>query len=154
MPVDPMTTNRHGPLIAEGGAGIRMLYAASDASVAGALRQAFAEAGPGEAEVLPAAGAAEAIGRLTEDLFDTALLHHTPEFDACSLAQAARSAGCDTPLIVLGDQPPGDFEADCLAAGADAYRRLSQTTPRTLLAVVRRAIDQARTAREFRRLAD
>lgn len=129
----------------------------------GPLAEAVFEASGGAVALVESIGSAAAMRRLGDELFDAVLVHDSghhkghhalPGLDAVEFCRAARGAGHDHALVVLGEATPGQMDSACAAAGADAYCCLAQSTAASLLAVTRRAIDHARLAREHHRLAD
>jgi hypothetical protein len=98
-------------------------------------------------------GFSAGLARLRDDVFDAVLVGHEPgELDALALAEALRTAGCEEPLIVLGEQNEAEMTTLCLEANADAYLCVHATTTRTLMWVVSRAIERHYLLRENRRL--
>lgn len=102
-----------------------------------------------EESVGPVAG----LARIQEEDFDLVLIsHEPPELDALQLTRAARTAGSDLPVIILGNQSEQELAANSFEHGADAYLCAHTATSRTVVWVVARAIERAHLLRENRRL--
>lgn len=131
---------------------LRLLLVVADGEQAERLGEALQSEGTSRVEFDTAIGATVALEALRVEAYDALLaIHLTDRLDTISLAEALRAAGDDTPLVVLGDQPAIELEADCWAAGADAYCHAPQATPRHLLWLLIRAIEQRELARDNRR---
>jgi len=132
---------------------MRILYVTTYERTGGWLAEALAADSASDVVLEEAVGFAAGLGRLRDDAFDAVLVGHRPgELDALALADALRTAGCDDPLIVLGEQDEAEMTALCLEAQADAYLCVQSTTTRTLIWVVTRAIERHYLLRENRRL--
>src|SRR5690606_32184103 len=83
------------------------------------------------------------------------LVNHEPGLlDALDFVEALRTGGHEEPMIVLGTDPPEAFQALAYEVGADAYCWIEQTTTRSLLWEVCRAIRRFELVRENRRLVE
>ncbi|TWT88493.1 hypothetical protein Mal64_19760 [Pseudobythopirellula maris] len=132
---------------------LRVLFVTTPQRPGDWLAEAFASEGAGNVGVEQAVGVTSAVGRLRDRPFDAVLATHQPgELDASELSRAIRAIGCLAPVVVLGDASPAEAEADLCAAGADAYCWVAQTTPRTLLWAMSRAIESRRLRRENQQL--
>ena len=96
---------------------------------------------------------ATAMSRLREEPFDAVLISHLPgKLDAIELVPALRAGShLDQPVLVLGEESPGEMTALCLEASADTYLWVPQTTVRTLLWQIARASERHRLLAENRR---
>ncbi len=131
---------------------LRLLLVVAEAEQAERLGEAIVSEGTCRVELDSAIGATAALQALRLEAYDALIATHlTERLDTIPLAEALRAAGDETPLVVLGDQPAIELEADCWAAGADAYCHAPQATPRHLFWLLNRAIDQRELARENRR---
>lgn len=133
---------------------MRLLYIAS-APAAGWLHDAFAADRATEVNLDQAAGAAEGIARLREEVYDAVLVGHKPgALDALELVEGLRAGGAEEPFVVLGAEGEAEMAALVYEAGADAYLCIETTTTRALLWVVARSIEWRRLVRENRRLLE
>jgi DNA-binding response OmpR family regulator len=132
---------------------MRILYVTTHQRTGAWLAEALAADSASEVVLEEAVGFAAGLSRLRDNLFDAVLVGHEPgELDALALAEALRTAGCEEPLIVLGQQDEAEMIALCLEANADAYLCVHATTTRTLIWVVSRAIERHYLLHENRRL--
>ncbi len=100
-------------------------------------------------------GVTAGLGLLRDEVFDAVLVNHEPGLlDALDFVEALRTGGHDEPMIVLGTDPPEAFQALAYEVGADAYCWIEQTTTRSLLWEVCRAIRRFELVRENRRLVE
>jgi DNA-binding response OmpR family regulator len=100
-------------------------------------------------------GVTAGLGLLRDEVFDAVLVNHEPGLlDALDFVEALRTGGHDEPMIVLGTDPPEAFQALAYEVGADAYCWIEQTTTRSLLWEVCRAIRRFELVRENRRLME
>lgn len=100
-----------------------------------------------------AVGAAAALKSLRCEESSAVVATHTAGgVDALAFLRALRSAGDDTPVVILGERATADAEAAVFAAGGDGYRRADQSSPACLLGAVERAIDHRALIAENRRL--
>ncbi len=97
--------------------------------------------------------ATAAMARLREESFDTILISHVPgQLDALNLVLAVRAGSReDQPILILGEGHPNEMTALCFEAGADAYLCMGQTSVRTLLWQIARAVERHRLLDENRR---
>ena len=132
---------------------MRVLYVTTYQRTGGWLAEALAADSASEVILEEAVGFAAGLTRLRDEVFDAVLVGHEPgELDALALAETLRTAGCEEPFIVLGEQDPAEMTALCLEANADAYLCVHGTTTRTLMWVVSRAIERHYLLGENRRL--
>jgi DNA-binding NarL/FixJ family response regulator len=132
---------------------MRMLYVTTYARTGGWLADALAADSASDVVLEEANGFAAGLARLRDEVFDAVIVGHQPgELDALQLAEALRTAGCEEPLVVLGEEAESEMTALCLEANADAYLCIQDTTTRTLIWVVSRAIERHFLLRENRRL--
>jgi DNA-binding response OmpR family regulator len=102
-----------------------------------------------------AVGVTAGLGLLRDELFDAVLVNHEPGLlDALDFIEALRTGGHEEPMIVVGTDPPEVFQALAYEVGADAYCWIEQTTTRSLLWEVSRAIRRFELVRENRRLVE
>lgn len=100
-------------------------------------------------------GVTAGLGLLRDEVFDAVLVNHEPGLlDALDFVEALRTGGHEEPMIVLGTSPPEAFQALAYEVGADAYCWIEQTTTRSLLWEVSRAIRRFELVRENRRLIE
>lgn len=100
-------------------------------------------------------GVTAGLGLLRDEVFDAVLVNHEPGLlDALDFVEALRTGGHEEPMIVLGTDPPEAFQALAYEVGADAYCWIEQTTTRSLLWEVCRAIRRFELVRENRRLVE
>jgi DNA-binding response OmpR family regulator len=98
-------------------------------------------------------GVAAGLAHLREEVFDAVLVDHEPGvLDALDLVEGLRAGGNDEPMIVLGAELPVAMAALCYEVGADAYCCVAETTTRSLLWTLARAIERCRLVREHHRL--
>jgi DNA-binding NarL/FixJ family response regulator len=132
---------------------MRVLYVTTYQRTGGWLAEALAADSASDVVLEEAVGFAAGLARLRDDVFDAVLVGHEPgELDALALAETLRTAGCEEPFIVLGEQDEAEMTALCLEANADAYLCVHATTTRTLMWIVSRAIERHYLLRENRRL--
>lgn len=119
------------------------------------LAEALSRESSGELSLVEVLGSASAMHQLSEEAFAGIFVQHEPtKLDAVAFCEAARAAGHDQALVVLGNASAAELDAACASAGAEAYVCLSHATAASLWAITQRAINQASIARECRRLAD
>lgn len=117
------------------------------------LSQAFAADSATQIELEEAVGTTAGVARMRDEPFDAVLVTHEPStLDALELIEGWRAGGGDEPIVVLGELPPQQIDALCFEAGADDYCCIAETTVRSLLWKLARAVDQCRLRRENRRL--
>ena len=134
---------------------MRIMYVTTYQRTGGWLAEALASDSASETILEEALGFAAGLARLRDDVFDAVLIGHEPgELDALAFIEALRSTGSEEPLVVLGEQDETDMTPLCLEANADAYLCVRNTTTRTLIWVVARAIERHTLLRENRRLAE
>jgi len=133
---------------------MRVLYVTTHQRTGGWLAEALAADSASTVILEEAQGFGAGASRLRDEVFDAVLVSHDPgELDALALADALRAGGSDEPLVILGEEPQADMMALCLEAKADAYLCVHDTTTRTLIWVVSRAIEHQRLQRDHRKLA-
>lgn len=120
---------------ADGGqdAPLRVLVVDDDAVDRMAVKRHLARTGvavmTGEAE-----GVLEAIGRLSDALYDCVLLDfNLPDGDGLTFLLGMRSAGLSVPVVMLTGQTDPDVIADLVMAGASDYIPKAQLTPERLV---------------------
>ena len=98
-------------------------------------------------------GGAAGVARLREEAFEAVLVSHEPGvLDAIELVEGWRAGGGDEPMVVLGSVPLPEMDALCYESGADDYCCLTDTTVRSLLWKIGRAMQHCQLRRENRRL--
>jgi DNA-binding NarL/FixJ family response regulator len=132
---------------------MRVLYVTTQQRTGGWLAEALAADSASSVVLEEAIGFSAGVAHLRDEVFDAVLISHDPgELDSLALADAMRAGGSDEPLIILGVEPQADMMALCLEAKADAYLCVHDTTTRTLIWVVSRAIEHQRLERDHRKL--
>lgn len=133
---------------------MRVLYITSFHRTGGWLAEAFAADSASDVLLEEAVGLAAGVSRLRDDVFDAVLVSHDPDqLDALELIEGVRGGGSDDPLIVLGDQCEEEMAPLCFEVGADGYVCVGNTTTRTLIWIVARAVERHQLLRENQRLA-
>jgi hypothetical protein len=93
------------------------------------------------------------LGHLRDEVFDAVLVSHEPGIlDALDLVEGLRAGGNDEPMIVLGAAPSAEMAALAYEVGADGYCCVAETTTRSLLWTIARAIERSQLIGEHRRL--
>ncbi|MCS7237408.1 MAG: hypothetical protein NZ899_03955 [Thermoguttaceae bacterium] len=132
---------------------LRILYVAGHRKIGAWLFEALDRELPAKVSRQEVIGPVAGLARLQEEDFDLVLLsHEPPELDALQLTQAARTAGSDLPIVILGNQSEQELAASSYEHGADAYLCAHTATLRTVLWVAARAIERFHLLRENRRL--
>lgn len=132
---------------------MRVLYITTRQRTGGWLAEALAADSASRVVLEEAIGFSAGAERLRDEVFDAVLISHEPgELDALALADAMRAGGSDEPVVILGAEPQADMMALCLEAKADGYLCVHDTTTRTLIWVVSRAIEHQRLQRDHQRL--
>jgi DNA-binding response OmpR family regulator len=132
---------------------LRVLSIAASSRPLGWLREGFACDEATRITLVEAVGPRDGVAHLREEVYDIVLVSHVPgELDAVELVDGLRAAGHEESLVVLGTEPPGQFDAICYEAGADEYCCLSETTIRSLLWRFARASQHDQLRRENKRL--
>lgn len=133
---------------------MRLLFICGPRRKGGWLAEAFASDSACEVQLETAQGVAVGLGRLREELFDAVLIGHEPgEVDALEVMDAIRAGSSDEqPVIILGDEPHRELDALCFETGADAYLCIDETTTRSLIWTVSRAMERHELLAENRRL--
>jgi DNA-binding response OmpR family regulator len=133
---------------------LRFLYVTGQRRIGAWLFDALAREIPSKLHREEVVGAAGGLARLQEEDFDLVLIsHEPPELDALQWTQAARGAGTELPLIILGNQSEQELAALCFEQGADGYLCAHTATARTVFWIVTRAVERCQLIRENRRLA-
>ncbi len=95
----------------------------------------------------------EGAARLRDEVFDAVLVsHETDILDAVELVEGLRGGGSDLPIVVLGTEPLPEMSAVCFEVGADAYLRVQDTTTRSLIWTLARAVEHHALIRNNRKL--
>lgn len=132
---------------------LRILYVAGQRKIGAWLCEALDRELRVKVTRQEAIGPVAGLARLQEEDFDLVLIsHEPPELDALQLTQAARTAGSDLPILILGNQSEQELAAAGYEHGADAYLCAHTATLRTVLWVAARAIERFHVLRENRRL--
>lgn len=132
---------------------MRVLYITTQQRTGGWLAEALAADSASSVVLEEATGFSVGAERLRDEVFDAVLISHDPgELDALALSDAMRAGGSDEPVVILGAEPQADMMALCLEAKADAYLCVHDTTTRTLIWVVSRAIEHQRLLRDHQKL--
>lgn len=132
---------------------IKVLYVTTLHRTGGWLAEAFRADCAMEVAFAETVGVTAGIARLREEVFDAVLVSHEPGvLDALEFVEGLRAGGNDEPLIVLGTAPSAQLAALCYEVGADAYCCVAETTTRSLLWAIARAIERCQLVREHRRL--
>jgi DNA-binding response OmpR family regulator len=133
---------------------MRILFVTGPQKTGSWLAEAFTSDSACDVHLETPSGVAEGLGRLREVLFDAVLIGHEPgAVDALEVMDAIRAGSSDEqPVIVLGEDNSRSMEALCYEAGADAYLCLQETTTRSLIWVVSRAMERHELLADNRRL--
>ncbi len=133
---------------------MRLLFISGPQRRGGWLADAFASDSACDVLLESSVGVAEGLARLREELFDAVLIGHEPhEVDALEVMDAIRAGASDEqPVIILGDEPRRQMESLSFEAGADAYLRIEETTTRSLIWTISRAMERHELIAENRRL--
>lgn len=133
---------------------MRLLYITNDSRETQWLSEALSADPASSVQLDEALGAEAGLARLRDEVFDAIVLSHVPGvIDALESAEGIRSIGVEDPLLILGEEPPGEFSALVYEIGADAYLHTPSTTTRTMLWTVARMMDRHALTKENRRLA-
>lgn len=132
---------------------MKVLYVATPGHSGEWLAEALAADRACDVHLHVAANAAGGIARLRDEAFDVVLVSHEPGLqDASAFLSAIRGGGCEDPVVVLGALAEAQVAASVFEAGGDGYLSIHTTTPRHLLWMMARAMQQAALVRENRRL--
>jgi DNA-binding response OmpR family regulator len=132
---------------------IKVLYVTTLRRTGGWLAEAFASDSATEILLKEALGVSAGLEKLRDEVFDAVLVSHEPGvLDALDFTEGLRAGGNDEPMIVLGTAPSAQMTAVAYEVGADAYCCVAETTTRSLLWTLARAIERAQLIREHRRL--
>jgi DNA-binding response OmpR family regulator len=132
---------------------VKILYITTLHRTGGWLAKAFAADNASEVRLEESVGVTAGLTRLRDEVFDAVLISHEPGvLDALDLIEGLRAGGSEEPMIALGTLPPQDVEVLAYEVGADAYCCVAQTTTRSLLWTLSRAIERHALIRENRRL--
>ena len=132
---------------------MKVLYVTTLHRTGGWLAEAFAADCAAEVWLKEAIGVTAGLANLREEVFDAVLISHEPGvLDALELIEGLRAGGNDEPMVVLGTTPSAEMTAVCYEVGADAYCCVAETTTRSLLWTIARAIERCQLVREHRRL--
>jgi DNA-binding NarL/FixJ family response regulator len=132
---------------------MKVLYVTTLHRTGGWLAEAFASDCAAEVWLKEAVGVTAGLGHLRDEVFDAVLISHEPGvLDALDLIEGLRAGGHDEPMIVLGTAPSADAAALCYEVGADGYCCVAETTTRSLLWTIARAIERFQLVREHRRM--
>lgn len=114
---------------------LSVLFITSPDRTGGWLADSLAADSAISVDIEEACGAANALARLREDVFDVVLIGHDPhELDALEIIDAVRAGtDQDQPVLVLGDCVTGELAALCYDVGGDGYLCVKSTTTRELL---------------------
>jgi DNA-binding NarL/FixJ family response regulator len=132
---------------------MKVLYVTTLHRTGGWLAEAFANDCAAEIWLKEAIGVTAGLAHLRDEVFDAVLISHEPGvLDAMDLIEGLRAGGHDEPMIVLGTAPSADTSALCFEVGADGYCCIAETTTRSLLWTIARAIERFQLVREHRRM--
>jgi DNA-binding response OmpR family regulator len=132
---------------------MKVLYVTTLHRTGGWLAEAFATDCAAEVWLKEAVGVTAGLAHLRDEVFDAVLISHEPGvLDALDLIEGLRAGGHDEPMIVLGTAPSADTSAICFEVGADGYCCVAETTTRSLLWTIARAIERFQLVREHRRM--
>lgn len=132
---------------------VKALCVAREAGLCAWLVEALSVDSAAQVALVESRSAAEALERIRDEAFDAVLIaHRRPALDAFDLLDAMRAAGCEEPVLVLGDEADPELLALALESGAEAYVALRSTTTRALIWTLARAVERGELARENRRL--
>jgi DNA-binding NarL/FixJ family response regulator len=132
---------------------MKVLYVTTLHRTGGWLAEAFAADCAAEIWLKEAVGVTAGLAHLRDEVFDAVLISHEPGvLDALDLIEGLRAGGHDEPMIVLGTAPSADTSAMCYEVGADGYCCVAETTTRSLLWTIARAIERFQLVREHRRM--
>jgi DNA-binding NarL/FixJ family response regulator len=132
---------------------MKVLYVTTLHRTGGWLAEAFAADCAAEIWLKEAVGVTSGLAHLRDEVFDAVLISHEPGvLDALDLIEGLRAGGHDEPMIVLGTAPSADTTAVCYEVGADGYCCVAETTTRSLLWTIARAIERFQLVREHRRM--
>jgi DNA-binding response OmpR family regulator len=133
---------------------MRLLYVTSDSRETQWLGEALSADPASVVQLDEALGAEAGLARLRDEVFDAIVLSHVPGMiDALEMAEGIRSIGVEEPILILGEEPAGEFSALVYEIGADAYLHTPSTTTRTMLWTVSQMMDRNALLKENRRLA-
>ncbi len=132
---------------------MKVLYITTDHRPGGWLADAFGSDSATEVLLEEAMGVVEGVSRLRDEVFDAVLASHEPGvLDVVEMIEGLRAGGNDVPMVVLGTQPPQELSAILFEVGADAYCRVQDTTTRSLIWTVARAVERHALIRKNRQL--
>jgi DNA-binding NarL/FixJ family response regulator len=132
---------------------MKVLHITSLNRADGWLAEAFRADCAAQVLLVETVGVAAGLSHLRDEVFDAVLVSHEPGvLDAVDLVEGLRAGGNDEPMIVLGAAPSAQMAALCYEVGADAYCCVAETTTRSLLWTVARAIERCQLVREHRQL--
>jgi len=132
---------------------MKVLYITTEHRPGGWLAEALATDSASEILLEESLGASEGLARLRDEVFDAVLIgHEQGVLDAVELVEGLRGGGGEEPAVVLGAQPQQELAALCFEVGADAYCWVQETTVRSLLWTVARAVERRTLIRENRLL--
>ncbi len=126
----------------EGAAGFRarVLVVDDDQVDRMAVRRHLAHVS-GDIVVEEAEGVLAAIDRLTAERFDCVVLdYNLPDGDGLTFLRGLRTAGVETPVVMLTGQEDAAVATDLMLAGAAAYIPKAALSPALLLDSIRRAV--------------
>jgi DNA-binding NarL/FixJ family response regulator len=132
---------------------VKVLHVTTLNRTGGWLAEAFRADCAAEVLVVETVGVAAGLSHLRDEVFDAVLISHEPGvLDALDLVEGLRGGGNEEPMVVLGSAPSAQMAALAYEVGADAYCCVAETTTRSLLWTVARAIERCQLVREHRRL--
>ena len=101
---------------------LKVLYIATPNRDGAWLAEAFAADSAAEILLEEAAGQADGMERLRDEVFDAILVSHEPgELDALDLVEGYRTGGAEEPIVVLGTPSESEMAVLCYEVGADGY---------------------------------
>ncbi len=131
---------------------LKVLYIATPSRNGAWLAEAFAADSAAEILLEEAAGQAEGMERLRDEVFDAILVSHEPgELDALDLVEGYRTGGAEEPIVVLGMPSESEMAVLGYEVGADGYVCVPTSTTRNLIWVVARAVQRHHLVQENRR---
>ncbi len=148
-PSNPTSLRLHGSLPAR----MKVLYVTTLHRTGGWLAEAFASDSASEVLLEEVIGVTSGLARLRDEVFDAVLISHEPDvLDALEMIEGLRAGGAEEPMIVLGALPEQEMDAISFEVGADGYCYTKETTTRSLIWMVARAIERSQLIRENRRM--
>lgn len=132
---------------------LRILYVDLQESPEYSLSQALENDSATKVKIESSGSLAGGLSRLREECYDAVVISlPRDECAACEQIEALRTAGCEEPVVVLGQLAEEDMVPLCLEVGVDAYLCWRSSSVRMFLWTLARAIERRSLLKDHERL--